>query len=111
MISPRPVDLDDLSERAHLGPPDLGRVPVLHELLATLNDRSASACALARHIGKFPALEARLSIEYLKTRPGKRLPSLSEQIAVLGNVEVERALLQLLEELTELHACMQEEGA
>lgn len=105
------LPIDDLTARAVLSPADLGRLPVLHDLLATLNDRNASACAVARHIMKFPALEARLSLEFLKVRPRERLPSLTEQIAVVGNREVERTLLQLLEELTELSAFMPEGAA
>lgn len=89
---------------------DLEKLDVLHELLATLNDPRASATQIARSIGRHPVLEARVLLAGQTEDNPKRRPRLPEQLARLGNREVEAILLQLLEDLTELDAELKEQG-
>lgn len=90
------------STRVALG--DLARLEAVHALLAALNDASAGAVALAALVERVSPLRARLAKRFRARFPSRALPRLPEQIAMLGNQELETALLQLLEDLTVLRA-------
>jgi hypothetical protein len=90
---------------------DLGRLPVLHAILSALNDKNVSAAVIASHVERLPALHARIGAEYRRWRahePSIHSVSLAEQIATIGNRQVEAVLLELLEELTMLSADLAE---
>lgn len=85
---------------------DLAQLQFIHETLSLLNDACAGAGAIARCIEKLPPLRARLARRYLKLHAHtyRRPPPLVEQLAHLGNRELEGVLLELLEDLTVLRA-------
>ena len=78
---------------------DFERIDVLQAILTTLNDPRASAHALARDVARFPVLEARIEIRYRSRVSGSQPVKLAEQIARLGNRELEGILLELLEDV------------
>ncbi|MFO0676843.1 MAG: hypothetical protein U0169_09930 [Polyangiaceae bacterium] len=95
-------------ERTNVTAEDLSLLSSVHSLLATLNDPSASAHAVAQHVENIPVLRARLEAVH-KSRSNTHVFEsgalcVADQIALLGNREVERVLLTLLEDLTELAA-------
>lgn len=82
---------------------DLQRLEVIHGILALLRDPAASAQALAHLVDELPVLHDRLEARY-HGRAG-RAPSSTVQLVVqLGNRAFEGVLLELLEDLTVLHA-------
>ncbi len=83
---------------------DLARLEAVHALLAALNDASASAGALAALVERVSPLRARLAARFRTRYPSRALPRIAEQLALLGNHELEHSLLQLLEDLTLLRA-------
>ena len=87
-----------------VGAADLARLDVLHGLLFALNDSLAGAGKIARHAARMPALEARIGRCFANRFPTRALPPLSEQIAALGNRDLEAVVLELLEDLTVLRA-------
>ncbi len=78
---------------------DFERIDVLQAILSTLNDPRASAHALARDVARFPVLEARIAVRYRGRVSGGHPVKLAEQIARLGNREIEGILLELLEDV------------
>ena len=89
--------------RRAVGPSDLTRLDTLNALLTTLNDPRASAGSVARHVAGLEVLAARIEDRYLQRRGG-RAPGLAEQIALLGNRELESLLLGYLEDVVSLHS-------
>ena len=83
---------------------DLARLEAVHALLSALNDASASAVALAALVERVSPLRARLAARFRTRFPSRALPRLAEQLALLGNHELEHALLAVLEDLTLLRA-------
>jgi len=83
---------------------DLERLDVLGELLSTLNDPRAGAGSVARHVRQLDALAARIEERFVQLRRGARPPGLSEQIAVIGNRELEAILFAFLEDVVALHS-------
>ena len=97
--------LAEIRERATIGRADLARLGVVREILSALNDMNAGADRLCGHVERFPALSARISLDYLLVRPGtKSLPGIREQITVIGNQRLEAVLFGLLEDLTVLRS-------
>lgn len=78
---------------------DLKYIDELSALLSTLNDPRAGAEALARHVEKIPVLKARIARRYLRGAGRRVLPETAQQIALLGNRELEAVLFELLEDL------------
>lgn len=76
---------------------------MLHALLRTLNDPRASAISVARHVEQLEVLAARIEERFIQ-RKGSPAPRLAEQIALLGNRELEGVLLTLLEDVVALHS-------
>ena len=89
---------------ARVQPAHLARLDVLKELLVALNDSMVAAGRLAAYANKLPPLRARIIRRFAVRFPARALPSLTEQIAALGNRELEAILLGLLEDLTILRA-------
>ena len=87
-------------------PEDLQHLAFIHETLSVLNDECAGAPAIARCIEKLPPLRARLTRRFraLHAHTFRRPPPIVEQLAHLGNRELEGVLLELLEDLTVLRA-------
>lgn len=85
---------------------DLAHLQFIHETLSVLNDECAGAAAIARCIEKLPPLRARLARRYQKLHAHtfRKAPPVVEQLAHLGNRELEGVLLELLEDLTILRA-------
>jgi hypothetical protein len=83
---------------------DLLRLEAVHTLLSALNDASASAATLAALVERVSPLRARLAARFRTRFPSRALPRIAEQLALLGNHELEHSLLQVLEDLTELRA-------
>jgi hypothetical protein len=82
---------------------DLERIDVLTALLLTLNDPRASALSVAKHVQDLEVLAARIE-ERFRQRSTGQPPKLIEQIALLGNRELETILLGLLEDVVALHS-------
>jgi hypothetical protein len=78
---------------------DLRHIDEISALLATLNDPRASAAALARHVSKVPVLKLRIERRYKRVFMRKTCPGTTQQIALLGNRELEAVLLELLEDI------------
>jgi hypothetical protein len=89
---------------------DLERIDIVHGLLATLNDPRASAGQLVRHIQQSHVLSSRIEARFRQRHANREVPSLSEQIALLGNREIESVLFELLEALVELHSELKDAG-
>jgi hypothetical protein len=83
---------------------DLERLDAIQGLLTTLNDPRASAGSLARYVQESSVLSARIEDRYRQRNIGKNPPRLAEQIAILGNREIEGVLLELLEDIVALHS-------
>lgn len=81
---------------------DLARLEAVHTLLSALNDASASAATLAALVERVSPLRARLAARYRARFPSRSLPRIAEQLALLGNHELEHSLLEVLEDLTQL---------
>jgi hypothetical protein len=78
---------------------DLEAIGAISNLLLTLNDPSAGAEALARHIVKIRPLKARIAERFIVRYPNRRTAQVAQQVALLGNRELEGILLALLEDL------------
>ncbi len=78
---------------------DLKHIGEISALLQTLNDPRASAAALARHVDKVPVLKVRIQRRYLRVFMRQAFPDTAQQIALLGNRELEGVLLELLEDV------------
>jgi len=78
---------------------DLRYIGEISALLQTLNDPRASAAALARHVDKVPVLKVRIQRRYMRVFTRKTFPETAQQIALLGNRELEGVLLELLEDV------------
>jgi hypothetical protein len=83
---------------------DLARIGALQSLLSTLNDPRAGADVLARHIAAMPVLQARVESRFSQHYQNLRKHGLAQQIALLGNRQLEGILLELLEDLVMLHS-------
>jgi hypothetical protein len=83
---------------------DLARLEAVHALLSALNDARAGAVTLAKLVERVSPLRARLAKRFRARFPSRPLPRIPEQLALLGNQELESALLQVLEDLTVLRA-------
>jgi hypothetical protein len=81
---------------------DLDSIDAISKLLFTLNDASAGADALARHIVKIRALKARVGARFAVRYPNRRMAEVAQQVALLGNRELEDILMTLLEDLVTL---------
>jgi hypothetical protein len=83
---------------------DVERIDVLQALLLTLNDPLAGARNIAWHVARYPILGARIEARFRHLHGGRTLPGPAEQIATLGNRELEQVLLQLLEDIVTFHS-------
>lgn len=103
-IEPRSLSPTRLSAAPAIDPTrvtaaDVERLDVLQDLLTTLNDPRASASSLARNIDRSNVLKARIEALYRVRVNERSVPRLMEQIARLGNREIEGVLLELLEDV------------
>jgi hypothetical protein len=89
--------------RRNVDASDLARLDVLQALLLTLNDPRASAVSISRHVQGLEVLAARIEERFVQ-RQGGCPPRLTEQIALLGNRQLEEILLGLLEDVVTLHS-------
>ena len=103
--SPAPVAPGEARRRREVNHSDLQRLDVLKALLQTLNDPRASAANVARHAAGLEVLTARIEERFIQ-RKGAPAPKLAEQIALLGNRELESILFSLLEDVVELHSTL-----
>jgi len=85
-------------------PADLERLDVIHSILRALNDSLVSATTIADYAERLRPLRARITRCYVARFPTRAIPPLAQQVAILGNREVESVLLALLEDLTVLRA-------
>jgi hypothetical protein len=83
---------------------DLGRISGLQSILATLNDPRAGADVLARQVAAVPVLAARVKQCFAQHHPNRTKYDLAQQIALLGNRNLEGVLLALLEDIVMLHS-------
>jgi hypothetical protein len=117
---PAPVGQVSVAKRRALSPPppppskrrevnetDLERLDALGALLLTLNDPRASAVSVARHVRSLDVLAARIEQRFVLLQAGPP-PGLTEQIALLGNRELEAILLGLLEDVVTLHSTLRD---
>ncbi len=89
---------------------DLGRIDQISALLRTLNDPSAGAVALAKHVETIPVLKERIAIRFARRATAHGRVDTAQQIARLGNRVLESILLELLEDIVALHSETQEIG-
>ncbi len=82
----------------------LTQLAVIRGILSALNDSHIGADQIARMVEAMSPLRARLALQFLGRFPDGDLPVVGEQIARLGNRELEAVLLALLEDLTILHS-------
>jgi hypothetical protein len=87
-----------------VAPTDLARIDIVQGLLSTLNDPRASAVQLVRHIQQSLVLSSRIEARFRQRHANREVPGLGEQIALLGNREIESVLFELLEDLVVLHS-------
>lgn len=85
---------------------DLGNLSALHRLLHRLNEPAASATALSGLVDGIPVLSNRLHARFRRMRG--RDERTSHILSLLGNRELEGMLMELLEDLTVLHADLTE---
>jgi hypothetical protein len=100
----RPAPSENLADPTAVREQDVERVNVLQELLLTLNDPLAGARKIASHVQQYPVLRARIEARYRHLHGGRTLPGPMEQIATLGNRELEQILLLLLEDIVKFHS-------
>lgn len=86
---------------------DLGNLGALHRLLARLNEPAASATALSGLVDEIPVLSNRLHARYQRMRG--RDERTSQILSLLGNRALEGLLMEVLEDLTILHADLMED--
>jgi len=89
---------------------DVARLDILQGLLSTLNDPKASAASLARYVEQSTVLSARIDVRFRLRNPNRGVPPLVQQIAILGNREIENVLLELLEDIVTLHSELADVG-
>lgn len=87
---------------------DLDGLAALHRLLARLNEPAASASALSTLVDGIPVLAARLHARFQSMRG--RDETTSSILSLLGNRVLEGMLMDLLEDLTVLHADLADDG-
>ena len=84
---------------------DLGRIDQISALLSTLNDPSAGADALARHVQAIPVLRERIAIRFARKVTARSAQvDVAQQITLLGNRVLEGVLLELLVDIVTLHS-------
>ena len=98
----RPDGPAALEDPAQVTSADLSSIDRISALLLTFNDARAGADALARHIVKIRVLKARVEQRFVQRYPNRQLPGVAQQVALLGNRELEALLLQLLEDVVTL---------
>ena len=87
---------------------DVKNIDILQSILAVLNDPRASAERLATHIRKSRVFTARIGDHFRRRNVRHPPQQLTQQIAIMGNRELEALLLQLLEDVITLHSEMAE---
>ena len=97
-------------EDLRVAPVDVERIDILQALLLTLNDPRASAGELVRHIQQSRVLSMRIDARFRQRYANREAPKLAEQIAILGNRELESVLMELLEDIVALHSQMKDAG-
>jgi hypothetical protein len=83
---------------------DLRHTDAISELLFALNDPSAGADLLGRHIAKIRPLKARIAKRFAARYPNRAVTDIAQQVALLGNRELESILLSLLEDVVTLNS-------
>lgn len=83
---------------------DVDQLQALHSLLLTFNDPYAPGMDLASHIQDIPVLEGRLLRTARITTGHMDLKDVNVALSLLGNKALERELLTLLEDMTEVKA-------
>jgi len=83
---------------------DVDQLGALHSLLLTFNDPYAPGMDLASHIQDIPVLEGRLIRTARITTGHMDLRDVNVALSLLGNKALEKELLVLLEDLTEVKA-------
>jgi hypothetical protein len=104
VLGARPLASETLEDPTVVRDQDVERISVLEALLLTLNDPLAGARDIAWHVEQYPILRARIEARYRHLHGGRTLPRPTEQIATLGNRELEQLLLQLLEDIVTFHS-------
>src|SRR5271163_479714 len=83
---------------------DLRHTDRISELLFALNDASAGADVLSRHIAKIRPLKIRIGKLFAMKYPNRTTTDIAQQVALLGNRELETILLTLLEDVVTLNS-------
>jgi hypothetical protein len=103
VLGARPAAVEPPEDPTTVRDQDVERLSVLQDLLLTLNDPLAGARKIAWHVEQYPVLRARIAARYRHLHGARVLPKPTEQIATLGNRELEQLLLQLLEDIVTFH--------
>ncbi len=85
-------------------PEDLKRLDQVKELLRVLNDPYAGPAKLLDTVNHIPVFAARCRREAALHRPRNEVENIERALHVLGTRGIEKVLLELLEDLTILHA-------
>jgi hypothetical protein len=104
-VKPGPKSM--LPTNCEVGTEDLGRLKVVHDLLAALNDQYASVGKLAMLTSYSPSLTARV-MKQARNRSAS-VDSLNAALQLIGNRGLEKVLLEFLEDLTALKAELEAE--
>lgn len=83
-------------------PGDLRRLPLVKQVLSELNDPYTGAVRLADLVEQIPVLAARCRRQARQRRPTAELDNMERTLMIIGNKGLEKALLELLEDLTVL---------
>lgn len=81
---------------------DLKYIEEISALLGTLNDPQAGADKLAQHVDRIQVLKVRIARRFLRVHPRGSLAGTAQQIALLGNRQLEAVLFELLEDIISL---------
>jgi hypothetical protein len=81
---------------------DLRCLPLVKRVLSELNDPYTGAVRLADLVERIPVLAARCRRAARQRRPMAELDNMERTLMIIGNKGLERALFELLEDLTVL---------
>lgn len=89
-----------LEGEARIKADHLKQLGPIRNILTALNDSGSGAAEIAHFVDSLEPLRARMTLTFLRRFPDMDPPAIPEQMARLGNRELEAVLLALLEDLT-----------
>jgi hypothetical protein len=93
-----------VQDACRVRPEDLNRLDQVKDLLGLLNDPYVGPFKLKECVESIPVFAARCRREAALHRPRNEVENVERALNVLGNRGVEKVLFELLEDMTILHA-------